>query len=454
MSQTPSPRRVRRHLHFDALIQRVRKRFETVAEPRRRPSFSLADTLMAGLALFSLKDPSLLAFCSRSVDHNLRSVFGLQAVPSDTQMREILDAVNPMLLRPAFRDLFRELQRGKVLEPYVFLDGCYLVALDGVEYFCSHKVHCEHCLTRTHRNGVVDYYHQMLGAVIVHPDFSEVFPLAPEPIQLQDGATKNDCERNAARRWLKQFRQEHPHLKIIVTEDGLSSNAPHIRDLKEYRIHFILGAKEGDHTHLFAEFEHRLEADQVETVMENDAASGANRCWAFVNGISLNESNRDVLVNLLVSVEEDAAGKVHSWSWVTDLPLRADNVRQVARGGRVRWRIENETFNTLKNQGYHFDHNYGHGCEHLTVVFAFLMMLAFLIDQIQQRSNDLFQKALAKKERKCALWESMRHLFAAFEVASMREVYGAMAYGHERPRLKPLVETVGAGTGPSVSNSS
>jgi hypothetical protein len=453
MSQTPSPRPPRRHLHFDALIHRLRKRFESFADPRRGPSFSLADTLMAGLALFSLKDPSLLAFCSRCVDHNLRSVFGLQAVPSDSQMREILDAFDPDLLRPAFRDLFRELQRGKVLESYAFLEGCYLVALDGVEYFCSHKVHCEHCLTRTHRNGQIDYYHQMLAAVIVHPDFSEVFPLAPEPIQLPDGATKNDCERNAARRWLKHFRQEHPHLKIIVTEDGLSSNAPHIRDLKEHHVHFILGAKEGDHTHLFAAFEQRLEADEVETVVENDA-SGAQRCWTFVNGMSLNASNPDVLVNLLVLVEEDAAGKVHSWSWVTDLPLRADNVRQVARGGRVRWRIENETFNTLKNQGYHFDHNYGHGTQHLSVVFAYLMLLAFLVVQIQQRSNDLFQKALAKKERKCALWESLRHLFAAFEVASMHEVYEALAYGHERPRLKPLVKTVAAEADRCASNTS
>src|SRR5947209_19625696 len=90
MSQATSPRRQRRYLHFDALIQRVRRRFEQFPEPRRCPEFRLADTLMAGLALFCLKDPSLLAFCRRSVDHNLRSVFGLQALPSDTQLRAIL----------------------------------------------------------------------------------------------------------------------------------------------------------------------------------------------------------------------------------------------------------------------------------------------------------------------------------------------------------------------------
>ena len=181
MGQKPFPQRQRRHLHFGALTQRVRQRFEILPEQRRCPSFPLADTLMAGLALFSLKDASLLAFCGRALDHNLRSVFGLQSIPSDTQMREILDDVHPDQLRPVFKDVFRQLQRGKVLEDYAFLDGCYLVALDGVEYFCSKKIHCDHCMTRTHKDDTVSYYHQMLGAVLVHPDFSEVIPLAPMP---------------------------------------------------------------------------------------------------------------------------------------------------------------------------------------------------------------------------------------------------------------------------------
>ena len=166
MGQTTFPQRQRRPLHFDSLIQRVRQRLESLPEQRRCPSFPLADTAMAGLALFSLKDPSLLAFCGRALDHNLRSVFGLQSIPSDTPIREILDEVNPDQLRPLFKDIFRPLQRGKVLEEYVFLDGCYLVALDGVEYFCSQKVHCDPCMTRTHKDGTVSYYHPMLGAVL------------------------------------------------------------------------------------------------------------------------------------------------------------------------------------------------------------------------------------------------------------------------------------------------
>jgi len=445
MSETASSRQQRKHLHFDALVQLARQRFEQVPDQRRCPAFPLPDALMAGLALFALKDPSLLAFARRTLDHNLRWVFGLRAIPSDTQMRQILDEVDPAFVRPLFQDVFRQLQRGKVLEDYVFLQGCYLVALDGVEYFCSQKVHCDHCLRRQHHNGDVSYYHQMLGAVIVHPDFPEVIPLAPESIQRHDGQHKNDCERNAARRWLQRFRQDHPHLPIIVVEDALSSNAPHIRDLRAAGCHFILAVKEGDHQHLFEQFRRRLEADEVEIVEDVDASTGLTHGYVFANGLTLNESNQGVEVNFLQYLEMHDDGQERQWTFVVDLELTEANVRLVGRGGRTRWRIENETFNTLKNQGYHFEHNYGHGYQNLCTVFALLMMAAFLIDQVQQKCNGLFRAAWQKKGPKCALWEAVRQLFASFEVTSMAEVYAGIAYGFKRPSLKVLIEQAPGG---------
>lgn len=453
MCKATSEHKQRQHLHFDALIQLARQRFDQIPDQRRCPAFSLTDSLTAGLALFSLKDPSLLAFCRRALDHNLRRVFGLKAIPSDTQMREILDEVDPVALRPLFKDIFRQLQRGKVLEDYVFLEGAYLVSLDGVEYFNSNKVHCQHCLTRQHNNGAVSYYHQLLGAVIVHPDFPEVIPLAPEPIQRQDGQKKNDCERNAARRWLKHFRQDHPHLKIIVTEDALSSNAPHIRDLRAADCGFILGVKEADHEHLFKQFYQRLDADQVEEVETIDAGTGITQSYLFCNGLSLNESNPDVKVNFLKYMEIAPDGQERVWTWVVEMKLTRTNVHWVMRGGRTRWRVENETFNTLKNQGYHFEHNYGHGYKHLCTVFAMLMMAAFLIDQVQQKCNELFRQAWEKKGPKCALWEAVRELFSSFEVSSMREIYEAIAYGYVRPQLKTLVEQAMAAAGEAADTS-
>jgi Transposase DDE domain len=454
MSQATVLRRQRRHLHFDALMQRVRTRFQKLPEQRRCPQFSLVDTLMAGLALYSLKDPSLLAFQRRASDHNLRSVFGLQTIPCDTQMRTILDDVQPDLIRPVFKDIFRPLQRGKVLQDYVFLHEGYLVALDGVEYFRSSTIHCQHCLTCQHHNGEVSYYHQMLGAVILHPDLSEVIPLAPEPIQRQDGQSKNDCERNAARRWLQHFRRDHPHLSIIVVADALSSNAPHIRDLQAAKAHFILGVKPGDHQHLFEQVSQRERDGQAEVLPFADTATDAIRGYTFLHDVAINESNQEVRVNFLKDQHVLSDGKIHEWTWVTDLELTATNVERVARAGRARWHIENETFNTLKNQGYHFEHNYGHGQENLAVVLALLMMLAFLIDQVQQKCNPLFVAAWRKKGPKCALWEAIRSLFTSFTVSSMRALYEAIAYGYKRPRLAPLAEPVLAVEGVTAADTS
>ena len=188
----------------------------------------LDDALMSAFAMFSLKDPSLLAF-----DHRRRTPattsapsMGSTASPATPRCGPSSIPSIPRAFGPRFREIFRRLQRGKVLERFVYLDGYYLVSLDGTGYFSSAKIHCPSCLVKHHRNGTVTYSHQLLGATLVHPDLKEVIPLAPEPIIQQDGQTKNDCERNATRRWLESFRQEHPHLPVIVVEDALSSNAP------------------------------------------------------------------------------------------------------------------------------------------------------------------------------------------------------------------------------------
>jgi hypothetical protein len=145
---------------------------------------------MAAFAMFSLKAPSLLAFDKERAEANLHTIYGIQRVPCDTYMREILDPVSPKVLRPVFKSVFQQLQRGKALEALTFLDGHYLLALDGTGYFSSKTIHCASCLQKVHRNGSITYYHQMLGAAIVHPDVREVIPFMPEPIMKQDGTEK------------------------------------------------------------------------------------------------------------------------------------------------------------------------------------------------------------------------------------------------------------------------
>jgi hypothetical protein len=423
---------VRKYLSADALFRLLRTGFAAIADHRPgTPDISLTEALMSAFALFSLKSPSLLAFDQERTEGNLQRVYGIERVPCDTAMREILDPVEPEFLRPLFTHVFRALQRGKALEEMVFVEGHYLLALDGTGYFSSQQIHCASCLERHHRNGTITYTHQMLGAALIHPDRREVMPLMPEPIVKQDGTEKNDCERNAAKRLIAKLRQDHPHLKLIVTEDSLSSNAPHIQELQEHHVHYILGVKQGDHAALFEQVAAAEQAGRV-TYYDRDAPeTGRRHRFRFVSDVPLNASHADLQVNFLECWEWDG-DQVQHFSWVTDLRVNKGTVYQIMRGGRARWRIENETFNTLKNQGYHFEHNYGHGYQHLSVVFAVLMMLAFCVDQVQQLCCPLFQAVWAKLGSKRRLWERMRALFYDYALDSMRHLFEALLYGWKK----------------------
>jgi hypothetical protein len=436
-----SKKKVRRHLSADALYALVGDSFAHVPDPRRPDSpIPLADALMSAFAMFSLKDPSLLAFDQRRGDGNLKTLFGIGQIPSDTQMREILDPLDPEQLRPAFGDVFRQLQRGKALEPFVFYAGAYLLSLDGTGYFSSPTIHCNSCQVKEHKDGTVTYQHQMLGAVIVHPDIKEVIPLTPEPIKKQDGAAKNDCERNAAKRLLPKIRRQHPHLKFIVIEDGLASNGPHVRDLIDNEMHFILGVKPGDHAFLFEQVEAARLRGRSPKLSRKEGKVTAEASWVY--GVPLNESNPDLRVDFLEYNEYDAEGKRRKhFTWITDLHITRRNAWLFARGGRARWRIENETFNTLKNQGYHYEHNFGHGQRNLSVVFAMLMMLAFLVDQAQQLCCPLFRAVWKKLGSKRALWDNLRSHFRHFRIRSMRQLYEAILYDLAKEVPLPTPDT-------------
>ena len=427
----------RKYLSANGLLQAVRNGFKRILDARGKAAdISLADALMSAFAMFSLKYPSLLAFDRDRDNANLRSIYGLSRIPSDTQMRVIVDEVSQDAIRPLFKDIFRKLQRGKALEPFVFMDNSYLLSLDGTGYFSSTQVHCPSCLEKKNKStGTVTYSHQMLGAVIVHPDLREVIPLAPEPIIKQDGETKNDCERNAAKRLLAAIRSDHPHLRLVVVEDGLSSNAPHIREILKYKMHYILGAKEGDHPFLFEQLEqaHKNNLTTTFELQDEDNPEITHR-FRFLNQVPLNNSNMDLLVNF-IEYWEVKPNRTRHFAWVTDFTVTNDNAFQIMRGGRARWKIENETFNTLKNQGYQFEHNFGHGNKNLSVVFAMLMMLAFLVDQVQQLCCVLFQAVLEKLGAKTALWFKVRGLFDNFIIASMQQLYCALLHGFNKPQI-------------------
>jgi len=413
----------RKDLSAEGLLRTARRGFAAITDAPGN-DIALVDHLMSGLALFGLKYPSLLQFErdhreEATIRANLQALYGVARVPSDTRLRERLDALDPACLLPLYKALFAQLQRGKGLEGFDYLDGHYLLSIDGTGYFSSKQVHCAQCAEKHHRDGSTTYYHQMLGAVLVHPAHNEVFALAPEPILKPDGSKKNDCERNAAKRLLNDVRRAHPHLKLIVVEDALASNAPHIRHLQALDFRFILGAKQRDHTLLFDWVD---KSEQTNETTRIDA-DGVRRRFRYLNAAPLNDANFELEVNFLELWEHAPDGTVTHFAWVTDIPIHDDNLMTLMRGARARWKIENETFNTLKNQGYHFEHNFGHGHQHLSTVLMHLMMLAFLIDQIQQRCCRVFQAAWSVAGSKARLWRKLRSRFELCLIPDWETLY-------------------------------
>lgn len=417
------------------LLSNVKKVFDKISIKIRNTTISRSDCLMSALAMFSLKAPSLLAFDKQKhnkiVSHNLHTLYKIENVPCDTYMREVLDEIDPKNIRETFLSIFYEAQRNKLLESYNFLDNSYLCLVDGTEIFNSEKVHCKNCLEKHHRDGRVTYHHQILGAVIAHPEMRQVLPLCPEPITKQDGSTKNDCERNACYRFLEDLKKEHPRLKLTIVSDALSANAPQINKILSYGYNYIINVKPDGNKTLF-EWVKGITKQTSKMVEKN------KYFFRYVNGVPLNDTKDSPKVNFFECDVEELSGKriiKKHFSLVTNINITDDNIYKLLCGGRARWKVENETFNTLKNQGYQFEHNFGHGKKNLHTIFALLMMLAFLIDQIQEATCGLFQAALKKQFTRRALWEKLRSFFYLYLIESWIDLWGAMGRDFEGAKL-------------------
>lgn len=425
------------------LLQVIRGSFEQIEDPRRRAgSIPLADALMSAVAMFALKFPSLLKFDEQRneavIRANLRALYGVERAPCDSQMRERLDGMDAELFTGAFAEAHRYLQREGLLQDYRFLGG-YLVSIDGTEPFESAKIHCAQCCERTLKNGEVRYYHQGLTAAIVHPAHRQVLALPAEPIVRQDGKQKNDCERNALKRLLKKVRTIYPLRgpKLIAVLDGLYGDGETIKSLKALGFSYIIVVKQGDHAALFEAVQAAFRAGKTDEFEYQDA-QGVLRGFRYLNGVPLNKSHPDLLVNYLDYWEIGKGGKEYHCIWITDIPLSRETVEQVMRGGRARWKIENETFNTLKNQGYALEHNYGHGQKSLATVLMQLMLLAFLVDQAQEHGCAWFKAARQRFRSRTSLWEGLRALFCYCPVESWEVLWRAIA---ERPKMVVELDT-------------
>jgi hypothetical protein len=404
---------IKKHLSFTALRAALSEIFEQIEDSRQagKVDYRLHDCLMSALAMMVFQDPSLLSFQRRMHDPlqggNLKALFAVEAIPKDTALRESLDAVSTEALTPAFEIFLQRLQRGKQLAAYSFLDGHYLIALDGSQYFSSEQIQCPGCLTQQKAKGPLRYSHQILQAVMLHPHMRQVLPLAPEPVANTDGHRKQDCELAAAKRILPKIRTAHPRLPIIITADGLYSDQPFVDALKKAGMSFILVAKPTDHKLLF-EWVNELSGLGEGGRLEFTDAKGRRHTYRWINQVPLNGSRNADELNFFEYWLTVGQKVTYHNSWVSDITVSENNVRELVQGGRARWKIENETFNTLKNQGYHIEHNFGHGQKQLSMNFFVLNLLAFYIHQILELCDLNYQYCRSQFSSRQEYWNNLR----------------------------------------------
>ena len=420
-------------LTLEAIVDLLATTFGAVDDPRatEQLSYPLHDTLMSGFAVMFFQHASLLQF-QRAMEKkrqrsNLQTMFGVHEIPSDTQMREILDGVTPEALRGVLPQLWEKVRRAgwggrfaTTLPSGEHQGTYYTVALDGSEYFRSTKIQCPHCLRQTDPQGRVHYSHKIVGATVVRAGSHQVLPLDVEDVRnATPESAPQDCEVTAGKRLITRVRQEHPQMALIMIGDDLYSHVPFVEQLVQLRQHFVLVAKPASHPTLLAAVAATEGTVQSQTGQWTEGSGARQRTYTYrlVRQVPLSLES-PVRVTYVEAWEHTAQDELrYHNSWITDLDVDATNVAVVVQIGRTRWKIENEQFNVHKNHGYELTHNYGHGQQHLSMVFYLLNLLAYVTHGVLALGDRLYQRCRAQESRR-ELWNALRTLVNAFLVAS------------------------------------
>jgi hypothetical protein len=420
-------------LTLEALIHLLATRFGAVDDDRvaEQCRYELSDTLMSGFAMMFFQHPSLLQL-QRAMEKkrqrcNLQTIFGVHELPSDTQMRDILDGVEVESLRELLPQLWEKVRRAgwgrrftTTLPSGQHQGTYYTVALDGSEYFRSTQVQCPHCLRRSASKGRVHYSHLIVGATLVRAGSHQVLPLDVEEVRNATvESTPQDCELTAAKRLLTRLRQEHPQMAQIVIGDDLYAHVPFVEQLQQQHQHYVLVAKPNSHPTLMTAVATAEGTGQSQRGpwTEGDGARQRRYTYHFVHQVPLALESA-VRVNYLEVWERNGRGDLlYHNSWITDLEVDATNVAVIVQIGRTRWKIENEQFNVHNNHGYELTHNYGHGQRTLSMVFYLLNLLAYVTHVILTLGDRLYQRCRTRESRR-ELWNALRTLVNTLLVES------------------------------------
>ncbi len=401
---------------LSSLIAHVRAACVDFPDARRGDvRYSMADIGLSAFSLFFMQSESFLSY-QRSLEEgrktsNCRTLFGMAAIPTDNHIRAMLDPVHPSHLQPAFDGVLDTMRRRDGLAPFRRLGGRVLIALDGTEYFCSQKLGCPQCLTRKRSNGKVESFHSMLCATVVAPGHAMALPLMPEFIAPQDGAEKQDCERNAVRRWLATHGNRVEDLRPIFLGDDLFACQPVADAMVAAGGDFLLTAKPSSHKALYDFMDGATPEERV--LKQKVAGRTLTSRYRWFKEVPLRDGADARLVDWVGVTVTDAKGKTtYSNAFVTSLDVTRDSVAEIVESARARWKIENESFNVLKSNGYHLEHNFGHGKQHLAMTFAALNLLAFAVHTACDCLEQIWSDARTAKRARKRFFEHLRTITA------------------------------------------
>jgi len=424
---------------LDSYIAALRARCEALPDKRegRNTQYSMSDIGLAAFSVFFMQSPSFLAHQKALEDlrgrSNANTLFGMTKIPSDNHIRQMLDGVPPDHFDALFAEIVRDLETGGGLASLRRLGGRVLIALDGSEHFCSRKISCPHCSTRKRSDGEIEYFHSFVGATLVAPGHTTVLPLPPEFVRPQDGAKKQDCEPNAARRWLSRVGRDYAWLKPIYLGDDLYGHQPMCADVLAAGGSFIFGCKPSSHKTLIE----YLTGVNLDGFSETTGVGSAKRIhrYRWMEDVPLRDGKDALKVNWLEIEISKPNGKVtYRNSFVTDLPITKQSAVEIAACGRARWKIENETFNVLKNNGYNLEHNFGHGKDTLASLLVTLNLLAFAMHNACDLVEGSWQEGRQKVGTKMRLFEHIRTVTAYFVFPSWGSLLRTIRTGRPPPQ--------------------
>ena len=400
---------------------RLRACFARMPDPRRGDNrrYTMADVGMAALSVFFMQSPSFpahqRALAERGRRSNAHTLFGLGRIPCDNHVRHgtpacrLLDGVPTAHFDARFHDLAADLDARGALAPVRRLDGRVLVALDGTGFFRSRKVHCDNCPTRKRADGGVEYFHQMLAANVVAPGQAQSLPLPPEFVAPQDGADKQDCERQAVKRWLARHGPRCAALRPVYLGDDLYACQPVCRAMLDAGGDFLPACRQPSHKTLY-EYLHGIRPPTRRRTVGRGAKRRVHR-YRWMTGLPIRDGDDALRVNWLEIVSARPDGTVtYRGAFVTSLDVDRGNVAELADCARARWKIENETFDVLKQHGYHLEHNFGHGRDTLAAVLVVPDLLAFALHTACDLAETLWRTARRRLGTRYRLFEHLRTL--------------------------------------------